>query len=231
MGHWACRIFDKAYTIFCCHSGPYFDQNHVNEAIAGRRRDPDQMVEGHGGHIPEKHYVTVFVQTRPTDSTLRPYFRNLGDNNELRQHNAELAKGKKGSYVNPIGIIAVSRRVRSPKRTDTSGWRIKKRDTFDPRNSRNADLLLFQERGENPMDMDDLLRFVSDYCKRKHGNRDSYEPEELRWMKDIPVRFVSTEKSVEFLRDSQLYNAIDLKIRDGRLFTEDFERLETFQIV
>lgn len=229
----------NGYAMFCCHTGPYLDENEVNTAIAGRRSDPEQIMEGDGDHIPEKHYTTVIVQLRRMNSTLRPFYHNIKGNNESRQMNSQRAE--KGNYVNPLSIIAVGRRVRCRKKTG-SGWRRKKIDTFDPGERKNVDLLLFQEMGEQPMNMGDFCGFVSGYCKGKYGDRvayrqhdeytqDPFDHGKIKFLKTIPVRFVSTQKAVDFLIESQLFKAMDLKIREGRLSPEDFERLKMFQIV
>jgi len=214
---------------FCVYTDEDFSKPYINEAVLGEEHSASSdMVEGHehepkkGYHIPPMWYRLIHLHFHPPKSDLHPSKGDIADcldariaNRNLRDFSSEFQKsiyegikliGYEVDYANPVSIICLVR----DKPED-------------------IELLVYQGITEEPILFEDFCKFVADYCNKLYGG-EKWKTEDVLVL-GFPTRFKSTKRVVEFLNASNYFQAVDVRIRNGKLSAEDLEKLGRFHLI
>ncbi len=218
---------ESGFSVYCDEQ---LSQLYVNRAVLGDDNSIEtDMTQGskhepkNGAHIPMYSYRLVHVHFHPPKSNLHPSGRDISEYLAARRANVNLRESS--SYEREV--------YEDEEETKHIGYEI---DFPNPTSiivlvrdkPENIELLVYQGITEEPITFDKFSEFVADYCQRLYGGE--YEPMIFQAF-GFPTRFRSTERVVEFLNESNYLQAVDVKIRNGKLLDKDLDKLRKFQLI
>ncbi len=215
---------------FSIYTDKHFLHQSVNHAVLGKKYStPSDMTIDHKHKTQKGYYLApecfrlIDLHFHPPNSHLHPspgdiydclstrrvnvVLRDSSSQREIyRDHEEILLRGYEIDYINPVSIIGLVRD-----------------------NPKNIELLIYQEITEEPITFEMFCKFVADYCQRLYGGK-KWEPIEIEAL-GFPTMFRSTKKIIEFLNASAYLQAIEIKIRNGRISNRDLKKLRKFQLI
>ena len=223
---------ESGFNVYCDEQ---LSQPYVNRAVLGHDHsmETDMTEEAkhepqNGFHIPMYNYRLATLHFHPPKSHLHPSGCDIHESLEARRVNVNLRDSssyEREVYEDEEEIKKIGYEIDFPNPVSMIGL---VRDKPE-----NIELLVYQGITEEPITFDKFSEFVADYCQRLYGGE--YEPMSnwlfLFQVFGFPTRFTSTKRVVEFLNDSKYLQAVDVKIRNGKLSDKDLEKLRKFELI
>jgi hypothetical protein len=220
----------KRETGFNVYCDEQISQPYVNRAVLGHNTsiETDMTTEAkhepqYGAHIPMYNYRLVDVHFHPPKSNLHPSGADINENLAARRVGVNLRESsshEREVYEDEQETKQIGYEIDFPNPVSMIGL---VRDKPE-----NIELLVYQGITEGPITFDTFSEFVADYCQKLYGGE--YEPMIFHAF-GFSTRFTSTKRVVEFLNDSKYLQAVDVKIRNGKLSDKDLEKLRKFELI
>ena len=197
-------------------------QHYMSSEFAIASKDK----EGQGMRVPVDHYTLLFLHFHPGKDTLIPSSGDIAYLLYLRKFNEtlldsseterEVYKSKKEhiligyeiDYVNPVAIVCSVGKC----------WK-------------DIDLIFVQGITMRSIDPDKFLQYAARYCNKLDGRRTRDLDGDLTAAFGYFHRFRSRNQVLEFLNASKYLQAVNLKIRDGKIKDNDLKKLKDFELV